>query len=111
MKPRIALNLGLVALFLLGTAFSTLASEAGKGQGVYMNFCASCHDAGIAGAPKLGDEQAWKARIAKGMDALTQNAIKGYQGESGYMPPKGGNSSLTDDEVAAAVRYMVEESD
>ena len=104
------MRVGLILIFVLGTAVAALASADGKGQGVYMNFCSSCHDAGIAGAPKTGDKAAWEARIAKGMDVLTKNAINGYQGDSGYMPPKGGNSSLTDDEVKAAVDYMVEES-
>ncbi len=81
-----------------------------KGQGVYMNFCSSCHASGIAGAPKVGDKQAWSSRIQQGMEVLNERAIKGYKGEAGYMPAKGGNAALSDDEVAAAVAYMVEQS-
>ena len=76
-----------------------------------MNFCASCHDSGIAGAPKLGDKENWQKRLDKGEDAVIKNAINGYQGESGFMPAKGGMSSLSDDEVAAAVRYMIKQSE
>jgi cytochrome c oxidase subunit 2 len=75
-------------------------------EGVYEKVCATCHATGVAGAPKVGDREAWKERIDKGMEALVGNAIKGI----GAMPPRGGNSSLSDSEVEAAVRYMVEES-
>ena len=58
----------------------------------------------------LGDADAWTARIAQGMDVLKDHAINGYTGELGYMPAKGGRVDLSDEEVAAAVEYMVEES-
>lgn len=83
---------------------------AGGGKATYDTTCAACHTAGVAGAPKLGDKAAWKDRIAKGEAALTGNAIKGFQGKSGFMPPKGGSAALKDDEVKAAVQYMVEKS-
>ena len=86
------------------------AEETGKGQGVYMNFCSACHASGVAGAPKVGDKEAWAQRINLGMEFLIERAINGYQGESGVMPAKGGNMSLTDEEVSAAVHYMVEQS-
>jgi cytochrome c5 len=85
-------------------------ADAAKGQGVYMNFCASCHAGGIAGAPRTGDKAAWQERSAKGSDAVIKNAIDGYQGDSGFMPAKGGNSALTDEEVSNAVLYMLEQS-
>lgn len=98
-----------VAIFLLVTAPAVFA-DAAAGQGVYMNFCASCHASGIAGAPKVGDKSAWAERSAKGTDAMIQNAINGYKGESGFMPARGGNSALTDEEVSSAVLYMLEQS-
>ena len=61
---------------------------------------------GAAGAPKLGDKGAWGSRIAAGMDSLYKNAING----KGAMPPKGGSMALSDDDVKAAVAYMVEQS-
>lgn len=70
--------------------------------------CGACHNAGVAGAPTFADASAWTDRIAKGIDALYENAIKGYQGSAGYMPAKGGNAALSDDSVKAAVDYMVE---
>ena len=62
-----------------------------------------CHGTGIAGAPKFGDKAAWAPRIKSGIDTLHTNAVKG----KGGMPPKGGNTALSDAEVMAAVDYMV----
>jgi cytochrome c5 len=80
------------------------------GEQVYSKVCLSCHGTGIAGAPKVGDKETWKPRIAKGMQTLVNNAIKGFTGEKGAMPPKGGAPSLSDAEVEAAVRSMVVQS-
>ena len=81
-----------------------------SGEAVYAGVCAVCHDAGIAGAPKTGDVEAWKARIAQGMAVLVGHAINGFQGEAGVMAPRGGNAALSDEEVEAAVIHMVERS-
>ena len=83
------------------------AAGADKGKTTYDTTCAVCHGAGIAGAPKFGDKAAWKDRVAKGNEGLYNNAIKGYQGKAGMMPAKGGNAALKDDDVKAAVDYMV----
>jgi cytochrome c5 len=80
------------------------------GESVYNTACAACHTAGIAGAPKLGDPDGWAPRITQGMDTLIEHAIQGYQGEAGVMPAKGGNPSLSDEEVSAAVQFMVDKS-
>lgn len=82
----------------------------GHAKAVYEQSCAVCHDHGVAGAPKTGEADAWTDRIATGVDTLTQRAITGYTGDEGVMPAKGGNMSLTDEEVRAAVEYMVEKS-
>lgn len=79
-------------------------------EDVYNQACTACHGAGIAGAPKVGDTANWESRIAQGMDTLVKHAIEGYQGSAGFMPPKGGRGDLSDDEVRAAVEYMVERS-
>jgi len=76
-------------------------------QALYQSSCAVCHDAGIAGAPKSGDKSAWAERVKKGEAKLIANAINGYQGDAGYMPPKGGAMALSDEEVAEIVRYMI----
>lgn len=74
-----------------------------KGEQVYGANCVACHGGGVMGAPKLGDKAAWEPRIAKGVDTLHANAIKGLN----LMPPKGGNPALTDDDLKAAVGYML----
>lgn len=81
---------------------------AGGGKATFDSTCSACHAAGVAGAPKFGDKAAWKDRIAKGMATLDEHALKGFQGKSGFMPPKGGNASLKDEDVKAAAKYMVD---
>ena len=83
------------------------APAARDGQQVYQAGCVACHDAGVAGAPKLGDKGQWAKRIAKGLGTLYASAVNGVQGSAGVMPPKGGNLALSDAEVKAAVDYMV----
>ena len=80
-----------------------------SGPQVYNAACLNCHGAGIGGAPVLGDAAAWGDRVAQGIDVLKDHAINGFSGSAGYMPPKGGRVDLSDEEVAAAVDYMVSE--
>jgi len=80
------------------------------GQKVYQSACIACHGAGVAGAPMVGNAAAWAARIAAGSDSLYANAINGLVGSSGVMPAKGGNTTLSDAEVKAAVDHMVSQS-
>jgi cytochrome c5 len=84
-----------------------LAADAGKN--LYNATCVACHGAGIAGAPKLGDKAAWEPRIRQGNATIYDHAIKGFQGKAGMMPPKGG-ASAPDEEVRAAVDYMISAS-
>ena len=79
------------------------AHPAIDGKKIYEGGCVVCHGAGIAGAPKFGDKAAWAPRIKTGMDALYASSING----KGAMPAKGGNPALTDDQMKAAVDYMV----
>ncbi len=89
----------------------TAASEpAADGQKVYQSSCIACHGAGVAGAPMVGNAAAWADRIAAGNDSLYANAINGLVGSSGVMPAKGGNTTLSDAEVKAAVDHMVSQS-
>lgn len=80
------------------------------GQKVYKQTCFACHMTGAAGAPKVGDKANWAPRIAQGVDTLKQHATNGFKGNSGFMPPRGGNGGLSDEEVASAVEYMVSQS-
>jgi cytochrome c5 len=85
------------------SAAAPSAADLAKGEKVYNATCQACHAAGVLGAPKFGDKALWAPRIAQGIDTLHNNAINGIR----MMPPKGGNAALSDDEVKAAVDYMV----
>ena len=77
-----------------------------SGETVYNTICKACHEAGVAGAPKTGDKAAWAARIATGAEALLKSATNGKNA----MPARGGAADLTDDELKAAVEYLIEKS-
>ncbi|MSR13980.1 MAG: cytochrome c5 family protein [Gammaproteobacteria bacterium] len=83
------------------------ATAASPGEAAYNKVCFACHAQGIASAPKRGDPEAWAPRIALGVETLYKHAVEGFQGSAGLMPPKGGGVDMTDDEVKAAVDYMV----
>jgi len=87
------------------------AEEDNAGKATYGSICVACHGSGIPGIPQLGDAAAWAPRIEQGYDTLYENAIVGYTGASGMpMPAKGGNPDLSDDDIKAAVDYMVTSS-
>jgi cytochrome c5 len=78
------------------------------GRAIWLETCEACHANDIAGAPLVGNKAAWAPRLAKGKDALYKSALGGLTGPKGtQMPPRGGNTKLTDDEVKAAVDYMM----
>jgi cytochrome c5 len=81
-------------------------ASADAGKKLYDSVCMACHSAGVAGAPKFGDKAAWADRIKQGVATLDQHAINGFQGKTGTMPPKGG-SQASDEDVKAAVAYMM----
>jgi len=83
------------------------AAAAGKsGEQVVKSVCIMCHGTGLMGAPKIGDAAGWAPRIEQGYDTLVQHANNGVR----MMPAKGGNSALSDQEVARAVAYMANQS-
>ncbi len=88
------------------TAAAEPAAASGKGKEIYQASCFACHGTGAAGAPKLGDQAAWAPRIDKGMDTLMNHAINGFNA----MPPKGTCMACSDEDLKAAVEYMIAES-
>lgn len=76
------------------------------GKKVYDSACLACHSTGAAGAPRMGDKQGWQQRAEQGFDTLVSHAINGKPG----MPPRGGDPSLTDDEIKKAVAYLLARS-
>lgn len=86
------------------------ASNSDAGKKIYDGLCAACHGSGIPGIPQLGDKEAWAPRIEQGIETLYAHSLNGFTGSSGMMmPPKGGGAN-SDDEVKAAVDYMVSNS-
>lgn len=97
-----------VAEVAVGEAPAPGAEAAGKsGDQVYNQTCVACHGSGALGAPKFGDKAAWGPRIAQGKDTLVKNAVSGIR----MMPARGGNPSLSDAEVTAAVVHMANSAD
>lgn len=86
-------------------AVAEIAAAARDGETIYKTACFACHDAGVAGAPKLGDAAAWAPRIAKGNDALYSSLQNGLNA----MPPKGTCMNCSDDELQAVLDYMIEQ--
>ena len=88
-------------------AAAPAVADHAQGKSVFNKTCAMCHASGAAGAPITGDKADWGPRIAQGIDVLYTRAIEGYTGAKGVMPARGGSTTLSDDEVKAAVDYMV----
>ena len=86
-------------------AVAAAGGEPRSGEAVYQAACLACHGTGAAGAPKLGDAAAWADRIAKGKDALYASGATGVPGTG--MMARGGCMNCTDEEIHAAVDYMV----
>jgi len=107
MNTSLMLRAGLLALATGVLSLPAGAADLPNGKTIYDTACVACHSTGAAGAPKLGDAAAWAPRVKAGAPTLYTNAIKG----KGAMPPKGGNASLPDADVRAAVNYMISQSE
>lgn len=84
------------------------APELVRGRAVWAERCAPCHLHGLVGAPRIQDRAAWAPRIAKGTDVLVRHAIQGFESPAGtQMPARGGHPELGDEDVAAAVAFVV----
>jgi len=99
-------NMRPVAEVKVATNKAETFSDSISGEKIVKANCALCHSTGLMGSPKIGDGAQWAPRIATGKDSLVHNAINGIR----TMPAKGGNASLTDEEIEAAVVYMINSS-
>jgi cytochrome c5 len=93
----------LPGVLVSGMGLFSLGAQAADGKAVYDKTCVACHASGVANAPKLGDKAAWAPRVGGGRDALVASVIKG----KGAMPPKAGNADLKEDDIKAAVEFML----
>jgi len=98
-------KLTVIAMFA-GLSMAASGNAMAGGADTYKAACAACHATGAANSPKLGDKAVWAPRIATGNDALYASAING----KGAMPPKGGRMDLADEDIKAAVDYMIAQS-
>ena len=73
-------------------------------ESIYTSGCAACHDAGVAGAPMMGNKSQWEARQAKGYEMLVNNAYNGING----MPAKGLCADCTEEEIGRADQFMLD---
>ena len=94
----------ITVLFGCGSGTGSEGATARSGETTYQQFCFSCHAAGVAGAPKLGDAAVWAPRIAAGEAVMLQRVIEGIPPG---MPPRGLCTQCTDADLAAAIDYMV----
>lgn len=94
-----------VARVEIGAA-SGSGGAAASGEEIVKTTCAACHQAGVANAPKLGNQADWAPRIKLGMSALVASVVKG----KGAMPPRAGNASLSDQDLARAVVFMANQA-
>jgi cytochrome c5 len=92
-----------VARFEMAKAAPAAGGAPKDGATVFNTVCGACHNTGAAGAPKMDDKAAWAPRVAQGKEALYKSALAG----KGAMPPKGGASALSDDEIKGAVDYVL----
>ncbi len=77
------------------------------GKSIYLKSCFSCHASGSAGAPRTGDVEAWGPRAEKGAEALLAATIEGIPPA---MPAKGLCIDCTNEQLAQAIDYMIQES-
>lgn len=78
----------------------------GTGEQIIASACGNCHREGSNGAPRIGDANAWRPRLAKGINELVSSAIRGHN----KMPSRGGFANLSDADIRAAVSEMASKS-
>ena len=108
LRTHIYAFIGMTLLGLIGCAEQEELPVEHPGLQTYMKYCASCHNAGVADAPKLGEADQWEPRIEKGRAALLQTTIDGIPPG---MPKKGLCMSCSEEQLVDAIDYMLEAVD
>lgn len=93
----------IVILSLLALTACDSGPDHTRGIEVVNGTCKVCHAQGINGAPIIGNKKMWGPRAEQGLETLIEHASNGY----GLMPAKGGNESLTQEDISAAIQYML----
>ena len=101
------IQLTLLLTFAIALSKPVFADEKNvNGAHIYKEVCSVCHTSGVANAPKLGDQAAWKKLIGEGQIIITAHGYVGIRA----MPPKGGNANLSVEQFSEALNYMVNKS-
>ncbi|WP_273152618.1 c-type cytochrome [Methylophaga thiooxydans] len=105
-KPVAEVTVGEPPVVEAPVVTETADTAGGVGEQLVTQVCAACHGAGLMQSPKLGNVSDWAPRIEKGIETLYKHAIEGFN----MMPAKGGRADLSDDDIKAAVDYMVQQA-
>jgi cytochrome c5 len=98
----------IAALLALTATAAGAAEPADTGRRIFAQVCSACHVNDLSEAPQVKQPEMWAPRIAKGRETLYRSALEGFVGPTGEeMPPRGAQPDLTDDEVRAAVDYIL----
>lgn len=104
-KTSLLVQLTLTTLFISNISFAANNPNNTIGQKIYGTHCAMCHNTGVAEAPKLGDKAEWKKRLKASPNVVYDHAINGFS----TMPAKGGCNSCSNEQIKAAVDYLVKQ--
>jgi cytochrome c5 len=94
------MRLAIIGITTLATLFSIGQVAAADGKAIYDKGCGACHN---NMDPKLGDKAKWGPIAKQSVDTLVATVVKG----KGTMPPKGGQAAASNDDIKAAVEYML----
>lgn len=109
-KMLVASAVGSLMMVFASGAMAASAKDIAHGKEVFGRVCFACHATGAAGAPKVGDKAEWGPRIAKGLPTLLNHAENGFTGKSGSMPPRGTCGDCSNDDLKAAIEYMISQA-
>lgn len=109
-KMLVASAVGSLMMVFASSAMAANAKDIAHGKEIFGRVCFACHATGAAGAPKVGDKAAWAPRIKQGLPVLLQHAENGLSTNGLMMPPRGTCGDCSNDDLKAAIEYMVSQS-